>query len=342
MMRSLDRRQFVRTVGALGGMAAAMPISAIPARAAADLGKVAYQFSWIKNFQFAGEYVADYKKYYADEGIEVDLLAGGPTLSVEPVVASGKALIGQVNSDGAANANAKGAGLRIIGTDYQKSPFCMISMTKTAIKTPQDMIGKKIGIQNTNLVLWHAFLKINKIDPSKINTVPVQFDFSPLVSGEVDGFFGYSNDDVVHLREKGNDVTYMLFGDFGYKLYTAAYAVRADSLTDKTKRAQIVAFMRGDIKGWQDVVKDPTLGAKLTVEVYGKGNGLDQTTEYKSCLLTNELMLNDVTKAHGLFWMSDEGVKETIETLAVAGIKATPEMFTNEILAEIYQGKSSL
>jgi hypothetical protein len=40
--------------------------------------------------------------------------------------------------------------------------------------------------------------------------------------------------------------------------------------------------------------------------------------------------------------MSDEGIKETIDTLAVAGIKATPNMFTNEILAEIYQGRSSL
>ena len=341
-MTRLDRRQFIRTTGVFGGIAAAAPAFLVSPARSANLGKVAYQFSWIKNFQFAGEYVADYKKYYADQGLEVDLLAGGPTLSVEPVVASGKALIGQVNSDGAANANAKGADLRVIGTNYQKSPFCMISMAKAPIKTPQDMIGKKIGIQNTNLVLWHAFLKINKIDPEKINTVPVPFDFSPLVSGEVDGFFGYSNDDVVHLREKGNDVAYMLFGDFGYKLYTAAYAARADSLSEKSKRAQVVAFIRGSIKGWQDVVKDPSLGAKLTVDVYGKGNGLDASAEYKSCQLTNELMLNDVTQAHGLFWMSDEGIKETIDTLAVAGIKATPNMFTNEILAEIYQGKSSL
>jgi hypothetical protein len=118
--------------------------------------------------------------------------------------------------------------------------------------------------------------------------------------------------------------------------------VKADSLTDKTKRAQLVAFMRGDIKAWQEVVKDPTLGAKLTVDVYGKGNGLNEEAEFKSCQLTNELMVTDTTNQHGLFWMSDEGIRQTIETMAVAGIKATPEMFTNEILAEVYQGKSSI
>jgi ABC-type nitrate/sulfonate/bicarbonate transport system substrate-binding protein len=337
----MNRRDFLQASVSIGVAALFSPAGALQARAEA-LGKVAYQLSWIKNFQFAGEYVAEEKKYYTDQGLEVDLLAGGPTLSVEPVIVSDKALIGQVNSDTAAAANAKGAGLKIIGVNYQKSPFSMISMTRTALKTPQDMVGKKVGIQNVNLVLWNAFLKINKIDPKGIHVVPVQFDFSPLVSGEVDGFFGYSNDDVVHLREKGNDVTYFLFGDFGYKLYTAAYAVRADSLADKAKRAQIVAFLRGSIKGWQDVVKDPTLGARLTVDVYGKGNGLNEEAEYKSCQLTNELMLSPVTEAHGLFWMSDEGIKETIDTMAVAGLKATPEMFTNEILAEIYQGKSSL
>ena len=342
----MNRREFLTKTGlSAAALSAALPLglSANRAGAATSIGKIAYQFSWIKNFQFAGEYVADDKKYWADEGLQVDLLAGGPTLSVEPVIVSGKALIGQVNADNAATANAKGAGLRIIGTGYQKSPFCMISITnKTPLKTPQDMVGKKIGIQNVNLVLWNAFLKINKIDPKSINAVPVQFDVSPLVSGEVDGFFGYSNDDVVHLREKGLDVTYFLFADFGYKLFTAAYGVKADSLTDKTKRAQLVAFMRGDIKAWQEVVKDPALGAKLTVDVYGKGNGLNQDAEFKSCQITNELMVTDVTAQHGLFWMSDEGVQQTIATMAVAGIKATPEMFTNEILAEVYQGKSAI
>lgn len=341
----MNRREFLTKSGMTAtAMAVSSPLVALSshARAAASLGKIAYQFSWIKNFQFAGEYVADTNKYWADEGLQVDLLAGGPTLSVEPVIASGKALIGQVNADSAANANAKGAGLRIIGTGYQKSPFCMISMTKSALKTPQDMVGKKIGIQNVNLLLWNAFLKINKIDPKSINTVPVQFDVSPLVSGEVDGFFGYSNDDVIHLREKGQDVTYFLFADYGYKLFTAAYGVKADSLTDKATRAQIVAFMRGDIKAWQEVVKDPTLGAKLTVDVYGKGNGLNLDAEFKSCQLTNELMVTDVTNQHGLFWMSEEGIQQTIETMAVAGIKATPDLFTNEILAEVYQGRNAI
>ena len=337
----MDRRHFLKMVGCSAGALAGTPLFVQTARAN-DLGKIAYQLGWIKDFQFSGEYVADTNKYYQDAGIDVDIVAGGPNLTVEPVLVSGKALIGQSSPDITAAANAKGAGLRVIGACYQKSPFCMISLSKTPMKTPQDMIGKKIGMQAENAVIWQAFLKINKIDPASLKTVPVQFDFAPLVSGEVDGFFGLTNDDVIHLQHEGHDVAYFLFADYGYKLMVNTYTVRADSLTDKVKRAQLVAFMHGDIRGWQAVIADPELGAKLTVDVYGKGNGLDPASELASLKASIPLMLDDTTKAHGLFWMSDEGIREAIETMATAGVKATPDMFTNEILAEVYNGKASL
>ena len=336
----MHRRQFMKLSGLSASLLAAPAL--FGSARADDLGKISYQLGWIKDFQFSGEYVADTKKYYQDAGVDVDIVAGGPNLTVEPVLVSGKALIGQSSPDITAAANAKGAGLRVIGACYQKSPFCMISLSKTPMKVPRDMIGKKIGMQAENAVIWQAFLKINKIDPASLTTVPVQFDFAPLVSGEVDGFFGLTNDDVIHLQHEGHDVTNFLFADHGYKLMVNTYTVQADSLTDKVKRAQLIAFMHGDIRGWQEVIADPDLGAKLTVEVYGKGNGLDAASELASLKASNALMIDDTTKAHGLFWMSDEGIREAIETMAAAGVKATPEMFTNEILAEVYKGKATL
>jgi ABC-type nitrate/sulfonate/bicarbonate transport system substrate-binding protein len=329
----MNRRVFLRGLGATS-----LAFSGLAAWAdnSPDLGRMAYQLSWIKNFQFAGSYIADSKKYYQQDGVTVDLLAGGPNLSVDPIVVSGKALVGQSSPDFMCNAIAKGAPLRCIGANYQRAVFCMMSMAKTPLAGPRDMIGKKIGIQTNNLVIWHAFLKLNKIDPSGIHLVPVQFDFTPLVSGEVDGFFGYANDDVIQIKAKGYDIHYFLFSDHGYKMLNATYSVLVDSLNDKTKRAQIIAFMRGEIRGWQDAIKDPALSAHLTVDVYGPGNGLDLKGEEASCVATQDFIVNAETAAHGLFWMSPTSVAETITTLAAGGVKATPDMFTNEILEEAY------
>ncbi len=338
----MNRRTFLTRLGATG---AGLALGA-PALFADDpvpsLGRIAYQFSWIKNFQFAGEYIADYKKYFQRHGVEVDLLSGGPGMTVDAVIMAGKALIGQSHPDFMANAIAKGATVKCIGANYQRNVCAIVSMAKTALMTPKDLIGKKIGVQTGNLVDWHAFLRINKIDPVTVNTVPVQSDTTPLVSGEVDGFFGYANDDVVQMRESGHDIHPLLFADFGYKMFTATYSVATSSLTDKVKRAQLVAFMRGDIMGWQDAIKDPALGARLTVDVYAKSNGLNEKSEEASCRATNDFMVNDDTRQHGLFWMSPQSVQETIESLAAGGVKATPDMFTNEILEEAYAGKTTL
>ncbi len=340
----MDRRTFLYRMG-LAGAGIALGGAFAPLRAdeaVPNLGKIAYQLSWLKNFQFGGEYIADHKGYYRRFGLEVDLLAGGPSAIVDPMVVSGRVLVGQSHPETMANAVAKGASLKCIGANYQTNVNCIMSLAKTPLKTPQDLIGKRIGLQTGNLVVWHVFLKLNHIDPASIHIVPVQFEFSPLVTGEVDGFFGYANDDAVQLKAKGIDIHCLLFADYGYRMFTATYAVASDSLTDKVRRAQLVAFMKGEILGWQDAIKDPALAAHLTVDVYGAGNGLDFKSQEMSCVATYDYIVNDDTKKHGLFWMTPTSVQETVAACAASGITASPDMFTNEILEEAYGGKVTL
>ncbi|MDX6222708.1 MAG: hypothetical protein QOD91_1762, partial [Frankiales bacterium] len=159
------------------GSAAAASSSAAATTAAAvkDFGTIDYRLAWIKNVEFAGTYIADTKGYYKAEGFsKVNLIAGGPTAPpIETDVVTKKAFVGLSAPDLVAAAVKAGAKIKIIGAEYQKNPFAIMSMTKTAIKTPQDMIGKKIGVQAANESVWSAFLKANKIDPSKITKVPV-------------------------------------------------------------------------------------------------------------------------------------------------------------------------
>ena len=94
----------------------------------------------------------------------------------DSVVAGGKAFVCISAPDITSAAINQGADLVTIGAQYQKNPFAVMSLATSPINTPQDMIGKKIGVQATNEAVWNAFLKANKIDPSKITKVPVQFD----------------------------------------------------------------------------------------------------------------------------------------------------------------------
>jgi ABC-type nitrate/sulfonate/bicarbonate transport system substrate-binding protein len=302
-----------------------------------SLGRMAYQLSWIKNFQFAGEYIADHRGYYRKFGLEgVDLLAGGPNTIVDAVVMSGKALVGQSSPDFMSHAIAHGAPLKSIGACYQKNSTGIISMANTPLRTPKDLIGKRIGLQIINTVEWRSFLKFNQIDPSQVTTVPVQFEFSPLITGEVDGFFGDINDDSVELEATGHKVHSLLFADFGYKMFGMVYSVRADSLEDSASRARLVAFMKGEVLGWQDEIKYPDVAADLTVNVYGKDNGLDLAVQKACCIATNDFIVSADTEKHGLFWMTDKAIEETIVSLRASGVHISADLFTNKILEEVY------
>jgi ABC-type nitrate/sulfonate/bicarbonate transport system substrate-binding protein len=306
------------------------------------LTKVALQFVFIKNVQFAGSYFADSKGYWKERGLEVTLLPGGPNLTVEPVVTSGRALVGISHTAQAVKAILNGADLKIIGSGFQRNPFVLISRAAKPIKTPQELAGKKIGVQALDLPVFTAFLAASKVDKSTFTIVPLQSDPTPLVTGELDGIMGFYSNEPNFLRIKGVEPYNLLLNDFGYPLMEECYVVKQSSLDDPTKHKQIVSLMQGESKGWMDAVGNVDAAAKLAVEQYGKDLKLDTQQQTMAMKSEVDLVLTADTKAHGLFWMTDASIAGTVASLKLGGVAARPDMFTRAILDDVYQGKATV
>ena len=307
------------------------------AAAAADMGKMSLRLSWIKNVEFAGSYIADSKGYYKQMGFsDVELITGGPSAQpMEIDVASGKALVGISGPDIVASAIGKGAELIIIGAQYQKNPFCVMSLASKPVKTPQEMYGKKFGLQAGNQIVWDAFVKSSGIDDSKIIKVPAQFDPAPLVNGETDTWFSFVTNEPNTLKTKGIDTYTFLLADFGYPLVSEVYFVTKETLAKK--RDVVKAFLKAEILGWRDVYSDPMAAAKITADEYGKDLGLDAAEQKLEVDAENLLIWTDATKANGIFTVADDLVKANIDTLAKAGITiAADALFDFSIINEIY------
>jgi len=364
----LDRRSFLRR-GAVGGAGVAVlatgglsallaacssssksPSSATnaPGTTAAggtkkDFGELVFQLSWIKNVEFAGEYIADTNGFYTKEGFsKVTLLSGGPNVQQDAVVASGKALVCISAPDITSAAINQGADLITIGAQYQKNPFAIMSLASKPIATPQDMIGKKIGVQATNEAVWNSFLKANNIDPGKINKVPVQFDPSPLVSGTVDGWFSFVTNEPNLLKVKGVATHTFLLADYKYPLVSETYVVKKSDLAG-ANRDKIKAMLRADIQGWQKNIADPTLGATLAATKYGKDQGLTVAEQKLESASENILIATADTRANGLFTITPQLIDENINTLKVAGITITKDkLFDTSVIDEVYSENPEL
>jgi ABC-type nitrate/sulfonate/bicarbonate transport system substrate-binding protein len=314
--------------------AAAVAASSGPA----SFGDIAVQLSWIKNIEFAGEYFATTKGYYTAAGFsKVDLVAGGASgTSAESALATGKAFVGLSAPTITAPAINKGAPLKIVGTTYQKNPFCILSTDKDPIKTPQDMVGKKIGVQSGgNDVIFSALLKANNIDPKSVDVVPVQFDPTVVTTGAVSGFMSYITNEPILLKAKGFDVTTFLLADYSLPLVAETFTVLQESI-DK-ERAKIKAFLLAEIKGWTDAVAAPAASADLAVNNFGKDQGLKLSEQTDEATAQNGLVVSDDTTANGLFTMTDALIAENIEALGRAGTPITAEkLFDLSLLKEVY------
>ncbi|WP_179266251.1 ABC transporter substrate-binding protein [Asanoa hainanensis] len=311
--------------------------------ASGGVSPVTFQLGWLANVENMGIYVADDGGYYTKEGLKTTVVPGGPSVSVGPLVASGKAFVGLDSVDTIARARKEGAPLKIVGATLQKNPSAVVSLAKSPIRTPQDLVGKRLGVQQSGTEIYNAFFKANGVDPKSVTYVPVQFDPAPLVNGEVDAFASFLTSQPIQLKRQGVDTEAFLLADFGYGLWADAFVVSEATLADKEQRARLVNLMRASVKGWQDAVADPAKGVKLAVEKYGKSLQLNADEQLLTAQSFVPLIQTPETKTNGLLTMSKAGIDANIATMAAVGITATAdELFDTTILADVFAGKPTV
>lgn len=290
---------------------------------------VSYQLGWLPTVEWGGNWIADSSGDYKNAGVDFQWLPGGPNVTSETVVASGKALVGSSNADTIAKAIAEGADLKIFGAAFQKNPFCIMSLAGSPINTPQDMIGKKIGVAAGNQTAFDLFLKINNIDPSQIQVVPVQYDPAPLANKEVDGQVVFAVNEPTQLAAKGIDTHTMLFADHGYDILADVFVATNETIEQKP---QLLAnFLKATRQGYEGLIQDPAKAAELTVNDYGKDQGFNLQQQTLQATAMKQLILTDsVTTPIAL---PEATMEANIKTIGLLGIDVNKDqLFTTKIL----------
>ncbi|KKB80914.1 twin-arginine translocation pathway signal protein [Devosia soli] len=324
----LSRRSFVGAgLGTLG-------LAALSPRLLAQETKdVALQLSWLHSVQFGGSYIAKSKGYWSEAGLNVALNPGGPNAPVDPAVVTGQALIGISAADYASASVEQGAPFKIIGVAMQKNPFVIASLPDNPVNTPADLVGKKIGMALANTPVLQALCTINNVDINQIEIVPTQYDAAPLVAKQVDCLLCWQTDLPVAMAIQGVESVTMLMADHGYAVHSQTYIATEDSLANR--RADLVAMMRGEVRGWNDYKADPKAAAALTLEMY-PDQGLDLPTQELQAERQVPLMFSELTEANGFGWFTDETVAQNVETLGLLGRSVTPDLWDRSILEEVH------
>lgn len=321
----------------------------------ASYGEISVQYSWIKNEEFAGEFYAYENGYYDEAGFDEVIGISGPDTGVAKLLSgSVQVALSDAASIGAAIAEEE-APLKIIGTTFQKNPFTILSLADGGnITTPEDLVGKTIGVQDSNASVFAALLNANDIDPADVTVVPVDFDPTPLMNGEVDGFMAYLTNEALTVELAGYEVTNLSYAENGVPYVAEAFSVTDQFLAENEDLLK--AFLIAEIKGWTDVFLESTDDTVSLIEKYYNEaasesedgleavfGALDPVKTAKGLEAEKLLISTDETEANGLFTISDELKEQTVASLAAAGWDVSvDDLFDTTIIDEIYEENPEL
>ena len=316
-----------------------------PSGEAASYGEISVQYSWIKNEEFAGEFYAYENGYYDEAGFSEVIGVSGPDTGVAKLLSGTvQVALSDAASVGAAVAE-EDAPLKIIGATFQKNPFTILSLADGAnILTPEDLIGKKIGVQDSNASVFAALLAANGISADQLTIVPVDFDPTPLMNGDVDGFMAYLTNESLTVELAGYPVANLPYAENGLPYVAETFTVTDQFLAENPEL--IKAFLIAEIKGWTDVFNNPTEDTvALVIEYYNAAaaagdltfGDLDPEKTGLAIEAEKSLISTDETEANGLFTISDDLIAQTLASLEASGWTLTADqLFDTTIIDEIY------
>ncbi len=253
----------------------ALLLCAASAQVFAQETKVKFQLDWRFEGPAALFLVAKSKGYFAEEKLDVTIDAGNGSGNAVNRVASGSYDMGFADlaalMEFIANnptAPTKPVGVMMV---YNDTPAAVMALKKSGIKTPADLVGKKLGspVFDAGRRAYPIFAKANGLDATKANWVSMDPPLreTMLVKGDVDAITGFYFTSLLNLNARGikdEEVVVLSYPNYGVKLYGNAI-IASDSFI-KQKPEAIKGFLRAFAKASKDVMANPEAAIKVLKE----------------------------------------------------------------------------
>ena len=266
--------------------------------------------------QFAGFYTAAQKGFYKDAGLDVSINPGGVDFPSIQMVAGGKEEFGLAEGDQIVLAREQGVPIVPLALIYRKNPSIFFSLKESGITTVNDFIGKNIGTKPDMMSLFEGMLKNAGVSPNQMKEIPVEYDISPLLSGKIDVFPGYTINETIVAEENGHDVNIIWPSDYGINVYSMALFTTEKMIEEKPD--VVKRFTEATLKGWEYAYNNVDEAVAFTL-LYDENLIYDH--EKKMMQASLELIKPD-DKPIG--YMDEAGWKETEDVLVKSGVVNNP------------------
>ncbi len=256
-------------------IAAVMAVGMSASSAIADNhNTVKLQLQWVTQAQFAGYYVALDKGFYAAEGLDVTILAGGPDIAPPQILAGGgaDAMLNWMPS--ALAAREKGLPVVNIAQPFKTSGLMLTCWKDTNIKSVEDFRGKTIGVwffgNEYPFLSWMSKVGIGTDGGSNGVTVLKQgFNVDPLLNREADCISTMTYNEYGQVLDAGvnpDELVTFKYEDQGVATLEDGIYILEDNLKDPVFVDKMVRFVRASMEGWKYAEENPVEAADIILD----------------------------------------------------------------------------
>ncbi|MEJ2640521.1 MAG: ABC transporter substrate-binding protein [Desulfosarcinaceae bacterium] len=278
-----------------------------------------YRLKWLYNMSVAGDLYALEEGFFADEGLDVDVKAGGPERDAIKELELGYAKFGVASADQVIRARAKGAKVMVLAQLFQINPLQWIYRPdEVTLNSVADLKGQTIGVTfgGNDETIMKTLLALGQIKEKDVELFSVRYDYTPFYQRKVNIWPVYRNSQAIFVEQKLRDAGEPV-GEFNPEEYGVKFVANSVVTHEKVLAEQpemVKAFMRALLKGWTQGF-DPANREK-TLQIVKK---YDKDTEMaviaKQYEVTRELVQPDADVPIGTIdpdgWLQTERIMVT-------------------------------
>lgn len=250
----------------IAGGVAALAAACAPAKPKTPAGRTKLRFAtdWRAQGEHGGFYQALATGEYARRGLDVEIVQGGPNVSIPNLLASGGLEMGMGSNDFVVlNLAKEKTPVKAVAAFFQKDVQVLIAHPDVGIKTIADMKGHPMllsGESRTGIWVWlkakYGFTD-DQLRPYNFSAGPFLADKSVVQQGYL------SSEPYTIEKEVGLKPSVFLLADAGYPSY-GTMAMATQDFIAKSPEA-VRGFVEASAIGWKSYLHDDTAAADALI-----------------------------------------------------------------------------
>ncbi len=225
---------------------------------AASADRMTLLLDWFVNPDHGPLIIAQEKGFFAQQGLEVEIIPPADPSAPSRLVAAGQAELAVSYQPQLHLQIHEGLNLKRVGTLIATPLNCLLVLKNGPIKTPEDLRGKTIGfsVAGVEEAILSAVLGTYGVSTDEIALVNVNFALSPpLMSGQVDAVIGaYRNFELNQMEIEGVEGKCFYIEEEGVPPYDELIYV---ANPDRMNSDLIARFLAAVEKATQYIVNNP-------------------------------------------------------------------------------------